>query len=57
MEFTRKNYIDGKGYDCDDTVTDGRGSFIEIVGFADRCQKCSWDNVRKHLTGRSYITG
>ena len=43
MEFTRKNYIDGKGYDCDDTVVGGAAS-LKIVGFADRCQKCSWDN-------------
>ena len=30
---------------------------LKIVGFADRCQKCSWDNVRRHLTSSSYITG
>ena len=49
MEFTRKNYSDGKEYDCDDTVMGGVAS-LKIVGFADCCQKCSWDNVRKHLT-------
>ena len=56
MKFTRKNYSDGKEYDCDNTVMGGVAS-LKIVEFADRCQKCSWDNVWKHLTGRSHITG
>ena len=56
MKFTRKNYGDGKEYDCDNTVMGGVAS-LKIVEFADRCQKCSWDNVRKHLTSSSYITG
>lgn len=56
MKFTRKNYSDGKEYDCNNTVMGGVAS-LKIVEFADRCQKCSWDNVRKHLTSSSYITG
>lgn len=56
MKFTTKNYSDGREYDCDDTVMGGVAS-LKIVGFADRCQKCSWDNVWKHLMGSSYITG
>ena len=56
MKFTRKNYSGGKEYDCDDTVMGGVAS-LKIVGSADGCEKCSWDNVRKHLTSRSYITG